>query len=186
VTDEQLTLPGKMVAISHALVGAQLPHAFGGALALAFCTRDARGTHDIDLNVLVEVEHADRVLQALPPQVTVEDRDRALLRREGQVRLWWGPHPLDLFLDTTEFHAELPVRTRLERFHGAELPFLGCDDLAVFKAFFSRSKDWVDIEEMLRAGTLDVDRVLGVLVRHLGGEDPRIERLRALATTAEA
>lgn len=38
---------------------------------------------------------------------------------------------------------------------------------------------------MVRAGTLDVERVLGTLVRHLGGDDPRIERLRSLAAEVD-
>jgi hypothetical protein len=51
----------------------------------------------------------------------------------------------------------------------------------VFKAFFNRSKDWVDLEEMLEASVLDVDRILGVLVRYLGPDDERVARLRSLA-----
>ena len=72
---------------------------------------------------------------------------------------------------------------RVEPFAGAEVPFLGCTDLAVFKAFFDRTKDWADLEEMLAASTLEVDRTLGVLVRYLGGDDHRVARLRALAGT---
>lgn len=45
---------------------------------------------------------------------------------------------------------------------------LSCADLAVFKAFFNRTKDWADLEEMRSAGTLDVDGVIGVGV----GTDP--------------
>jgi hypothetical protein len=96
----------------------------------------------------------------------------------------WDGVPVDIFLSTTEFHAAASRRTHLERFGGEEVPFLDCSDLAVFKAFFDRSKDWVDLEEMVAAGTLDVDRVLGVLVRYLGGADERIERLRRLVETA--
>ena len=51
----------------------------------------------------------------------------------------------------------------------------------MFKAFFNRTKDWADLEEMQAAGTLDLDRVVGVLVRYLGADDDRIERLLALA-----
>jgi hypothetical protein len=51
----------------------------------------------------------------------------------------------------------------------------------VFKAFFDRTKDWADLEEMAAAGTLDVDRVVGVLTRYLGGTDHRIVRVRLLA-----
>ena len=60
------------------------------------------------------------------------------------------------------------------------MPFLSCGDLAVFKAFFNRTKDWADLEEMAAAGTLDLDRVLGVLVRYLGADDERVDRLTAL------
>ncbi len=52
--------------------------------------------------------------------------------------------------------------------------------LAVFKAFFDRTKDWADLEEMSAAGTLDVDAVVGVLVRYLGAEDHRVARLLSL------
>ena len=51
----------------------------------------------------------------------------------------------------------------------------------MFKAFFDRSRDWADLEEMLDAGSLDVDAVLGVLTRYLGGADHRVDRLRRLA-----
>lgn len=64
------------------------------------------------------------------------------------------------------------------------MAFLGCSDLAVFKAFFDRSKDWVDLEEMLAVGSLDIDRVLGVLSRYLGATDHRVERLRAMLPAA--
>jgi hypothetical protein len=40
--------------------------------------------------------------------------------------------------------------------------------------------DWADLEEMAAAGSLDVEAVLGVLVRYLRGDDPRVGRLRAL------
>ena len=50
----------------------------------------------------------------------------------------------------------------------------------MFKAFFNRTKDWADLEEMASAGTLDRAVVLGELVVLLGGHDERIERLRSL------
>jgi hypothetical protein len=174
-------LPAKILAIDAALDAASLPHAFGGALALAWCTRRARGTIDIDVNVFVEVTQGQRVFDALPPEVARRPADLDLLQHDGQVRLWWDSTPVDLFLDTTEFHAQAAGRGRREQFAGRDVPFLACSDLAVFKAFFDRTKDWADIEEMLDVGTLDVDRVLGVLVRYLGPTDPRVDRLRGLA-----
>ena len=62
-----------------------------------------------------------------------------------------------------------------------DIPFLACTDLAIFKAFFGRTRDWADLEEMAAAGTLDIAEVAGVLVEYLGAGDERLERLRALA-----
>ena len=44
-------IPEKMVAIARSLDDAGIAFAFGGALALAWCTERARGTVDIDMNV---------------------------------------------------------------------------------------------------------------------------------------
>jgi hypothetical protein len=173
-------LPGRIVAVHQALDRAALPHAFGGALALAWCTQRARGTIDIDLNVFVGVDRLGEVLEALPPEVLATPADVALLERDGQARLWWDRTPVDLFLDTTDFHRAAAGRCRWEDFGGVLLPFLACADLAVFKAFFDRTKDWADLEEMAAAGTLDADRVVGVLVRHLGADDPRATRVLGL------
>lgn len=174
-------LVAKMHLLHAALTDHALAHAFGGALALAFCTSDARGTHDIDLNIFTEVEEWRVAVAALPAGVEVSPREEALLARDAQARLWWGRHPVDVFLVNTEFHAEAGERVRCNTVEGVSLPFLDCGDLAVFKAFLDRSKDWVDIEEMLRAGTIDTAWVLGTLVEHLGGGDERVERLRSLA-----
>lgn len=185
MTDDP-SLPEKMRRIHAALQEAALPHAFGGALALAFCVAQARGTHDIDLNIFTDVAEWEVALAALPTGVEATDRDRALLARDAQARLWWGRHPVDVFLVNTEFRAEAASRVRWNVVAEVDLPFLDCSDLAVFKAFVDRSKDWVDIEEMLRAQTLDVAWVLGTLVEHLGGADPRVERLRSLAAEVRA
>jgi hypothetical protein len=174
-------LPRKIVAVHHALTDASFAHAFGGALALAWCTERARGTIDIDVNVFVPAARAGDVVAALPRGVHATPEKLEQLERDGQVRLFWDTTPVDVFLDTTEFHVQAAGRARWEDFGGEPLPFLACTDLAVFKAFFDRTKDWADLEEMVAVGTLDVDRVLGVLVRYLGADDHRIERLRTLA-----
>ena len=54
---DRSAVPGiveQILAIHGALGDARLPHAFGGALALAWCTQRARGTIDIDVNVFVD------------------------------------------------------------------------------------------------------------------------------------
>jgi hypothetical protein len=177
------SLVDKIVAIHASLRAADLPHGFGGALALAWCTQRARGTIDIDLNVFLAPTDAERALDALPHEITATSADRRLLERDGQARLWWDETPVDLFLNTTPYHEQVARRCRREWFSGQEMPFLACFDLAVFKAFFNRNKDWVDLEEMHEAGTLDTDRVAEILADHLGPDDDRISRLRALGTS---
>jgi hypothetical protein len=175
-----VSLPDKIVKLHRALDAAGIAHAFGGALALAWCTERARGTIDIDLNVFVNQDRVDEIVAALPRGVERTDDAVGALRRDGQARVWWDETPIDVFLNTTEYHDEVRLRTHDEPFAGATVPFLGCSDLAVFKAFFNRTRDWADLEEMAAAGTLDRDRVLGVLTHYLGTADPRVERLRVL------
>jgi hypothetical protein len=177
----ELGLPDKMLAIHEHLAAARIDHAFGGALALAWCTQQARGTIDLDVNVFARPEHTDVTLAALPRGVVATADDRTLLERDGQARLWWGTTPVDVFLNTTEFHEGVAARVRWEPFGAVELPFLSCEDLAVFKAFFNRTKDWADLEAMQEAGTLDVPVIAGVLATFLGGDDERIARLLSIS-----
>jgi hypothetical protein len=46
-------LAQRLLAVHAALDDAGLPHAFGGAIALAYCTLEPRGTRDIDVNVFI-------------------------------------------------------------------------------------------------------------------------------------
>jgi len=173
----------KIVGCHEALAAADIPHAFGGALALAWCTRSARGTIDIDINIFVDVGRADAVFAALPDGVKRTKKALQALIRETQVRIFWDSTPLDLFLNSTPLHAEMQSRIRWETFAGTQMPFLSCQDLAVFKAFFNRTKDWADLEAMHAANTLDWRYVVGVLTEYLGGDDERVARLRGLCVT---
>lgn len=175
-----MRIADKMLRLHEGLAEAEVAHAFGGALALAWCTERARGTVDVDLNLFMEPAEADRALSALPKPVVVRAADRQAINRDGQVRLRWSDTPIDLFFSTTPFHDDVATRLRWEDFAGTSLPFLDCTDLAVFKAFFNRTRDWADLEDMAAAGTLDVHRVLGILVDYLGGDDERVARLRSL------
>ncbi len=120
-------------------------------------------------------------MAALPDAVTWSAADVEAAERDGQVRCWWDQTPVDLFVSTTEFHEQAATRVRLEQFGGAEVPFLACRDIAVFKAFFDRTRDRADLEEMAAADTLDVEDVAGVLVHYVGAADRRVERLITLA-----
>ena len=175
-----MNLPEKIVALHRALQAADLPHAFGGALALAWCTQRARGTIDIDINIFVSIEASMRVFEALPEAVKNTAKQRKILQEEGQVRLWWDKTPVDLFLNTTPFHQQVAERLRWEQFMNTDIPFLACNDIAVFKAFFNRTQDWADLEAMRGAGTLNIEKVVAILSTYLGRDDERIEKLLSL------
>jgi hypothetical protein len=175
-----ISLTDKILSLHKGFEQAQIPHAFGGALALAWCTARARGTVDIDCNVFVGADQASRVMKALPADVEWTEGDVAILLRDGQTRLFWGPTPVDLFLNTTDFHRQASLRSNLQSFAGKDIPFLSCTDLTVFKSFFNRTKDWADIEEMLAIGSVDRERVIGVLTLLLGADDDRLARFTRL------
>ena len=176
-----MNLPEKIIAVHQALASANLPHAFGGALALAWCTGRARGTIDIDINVFVDAAQCESVFAALPPDIVCNDKDVSIALRDGQVRLWWEQTPVDVFLNTLDFHLQAARRVRWEEFMSQPVPFLSCYDLAVFKAFFNRTKDWADLEEMHAAGTLDTGRVIEQIASMLGADDERVHRLAQLS-----
>lgn len=169
------SFPDKVLALHAALD--DLPHAFGGALALAWCTAQARGTLDVDVNVFVSPTDVDHVTAALPAGVAVTEAGVEQLRRDGQTRLWWDRTPVDLFLNTTAFHEQVAERVVRREFGGRRVPFLACADLAVFKAFFNRTKDWADLEAMAENGSLDFEAIAGVLATYLGPDDPRLRKV---------
>ena len=174
------TLAERISGVDEALERASIPHAFGGALALAFHVGEPRATRDIDVNVFVPPGRARDVFEALPDGTAWTEIDVDRVEHDGQVRLFWDETPIDLFFSTHEFH-DLAWKG-LERvpFAGSTIPILGATELLVFKAFFDRSKDWVDIETMIEAGTPDLHRAMGWLVDLLGPDDHRVARVRSL------
>lgn len=175
------TLPEKIVAIDGALTG--VPHAFGGALALAYYA-EPRATIDIDVNVFVPVAEAPAVLERLRGLGVAVDGPLDTVAREGQVRLWWERNPIDVFFSYDPFHDAARDAARTVPFADTEIPVLGADHLVVCKVVFDRPKDWVDIDALLGAGTaLDAGEVLRWVSRIAGPDDPRFARIaRVLAT----
>ncbi len=177
-----LSLAEKVVAIHRAL--ARVPHAFGGALALAYYA-EPRATIDIDLNVFVAPARAARVVAPLR-ELGVEfgaDADD-VIARDGQLRAFFDANPVDLFFAYDEFHESAAHARRIVPFADTTIPILDADHLAVCKAVFNRAKDWVDIDAMLAAGTsLDAATILRWVGRVAGDDDPRYERIAAVLTT---
>jgi hypothetical protein len=174
-------LAQRLLDVHDTLSHANLPHAFGGAIALAYCTEEPRGTRDLDVNVFVDPARAKEVFAALPDGVTVTDADLRAAELEGQVRVWWEDTPIDLFLDIHRFHEEVAEGVRLVPFEGRTIPVLDCTTLAVFKALFDRTKDWADIEEMVAANALDLPRAIAWVERLVGAEGSAARRLASLA-----
>jgi hypothetical protein len=183
----ELSLLGqRLLEIHDALSAAGLPHAFGGAIALAYCTGEPRGTRDLDVNVFVAPERAAEALAALPAGVAVSEAEIEQARREGQVRLWWEETPVDVFLDVHQFHAEVASSVREVPFMDREIPTVDCTALAVFKALFDRTRDWGDIEEMLAVGSLDLPRACAWLRHFQGSDSPAASKLTDLGARAPA
>lgn len=182
---EQPSLPEKVIVIHESLLDAKIPHALGGALALAYYA-DPRATIDIDINVFVPTERWREVVEALTEIGVSADRlDPSTLERDGQCRLWWGDNAVDLFFAYDPIHEEMRGQSRRVPFGGGTVSILSPEHLAVCKAMFDRRKDWIDIEQMLIAGDdLDLAEIEKWLLRMVGASDHRVERLRALGITS--
>jgi hypothetical protein len=172
-----VNLPERVVAIDRALTSRRVPHAFGGAIALAYWTLDPRGTSDIDVNIFVAADRAGRALQALPDGIDQPAGTEETVARDGQVRLWWDETPVDLFFDYVPLHAAAAEHRRVVPFADTRIPVLGPIELAVFKVMFDRTRDWADLEAMIAAGTLDLGAVRVRLAELIGPDDPRHSRL---------
>jgi hypothetical protein len=177
-----LTLAQRVRAIEGAL--ADIPHAFGGALALAYYA-EPRATIDIDLNVFVPATRFEDVagpliaLGARADDPVVAD----LARRDGQVRVMWDATPIDLFFAYDAFHDAAGAARRVVPFADGSIPILSPEHLVVCKAVFNRAKDWVDIDALLDDGTeLDPAEVLRWVGRIGGDDDPRYTRIAAVLT----
>lgn len=176
------TLTEQVVAIHTTLSAAGVPHAFGGAIALAFCTAAPRRTEVIELHAFVAPQEVDRLLAALPADIGAPDPDA--FEGDGRARLWWGATPVEIALSAHTFHHHAEADLRRVAFAGIErLPVLACQDLAVLDALEAGPQDVADVAAMAALGSVDLP-ALGRSVDALLGDDER--RARFLARVAEA
>jgi hypothetical protein len=182
---EEPSLPDKIVAIHDRLAGTSVPHAFGGALALAYYA-EPRSTIDIDLNVFVAADRYPAVRDALAPLGVVDGDDtnaETVAQRDGQCRLWWGRTPIDLFFSYDEFHDAMRRAARTVPFGDDKLAVLAPEHLVVCKAIFDRPKDWLDIEQVLvTVEDLDVEEIDQWISRIVGADDHRKLRFDQVAS----
>jgi hypothetical protein len=176
----------KLFGVHDALAGASLPHAFGGAIALAYCVEEPRGTRDLDVNIFCDSSDAARVLGALPDSVVVTEADIAAVEKDGQKRLFWDGVPIDVFLNNVPLHevvADAVVWVPLE---GRQVPILDCASLAIFKSLFDRTKDWADLEAIAVATPEDIATATRVVGELVGEDDPAYKRLAAVSAANPA
>lgn len=170
----------KLSAIHDALTAASLPHAFGGAIALAYCVEEPRGTRDLDVNVFADAAKAGSVMARLPDRVAVSPADVAAVVRDGQTRLWWDDTPVDLFLNNLPLHRAVAAGVVWVPLAGREIPVLDCASLTIFKAFFDRTKDWADLEAIAIATPEDIEGAAATIADLVGEDDLAHRRLKAL------
>src|SRR5207344_387269 len=126
------SLPERILALERALVA--IPHAFGGALALAYYA-EPRATIDIDLNVFVHADHfPDVAAPLLDLGVAADDpQAAAAAARDGQARVMWDQTPIDLFFAYDPFHDAAAAARRTVPFADASIPILSPEHLVVCK-----------------------------------------------------
>jgi hypothetical protein len=173
-------LVDKLFAVHDSLTAASLAHAFGGAIALAYCVEEPRGTRDLDVNIFTDAANAKGALEALPDGVRVAGKDIDAVVRDGQTRLWWDGTPIDVFLNNLPLHEAVAAGVVWVPLAGRDVPVLDCASLAVFKAFFDRTKDWADLEAIARATPKHIEKAAGTIADLVGDEDPAYLRLKGL------
>jgi hypothetical protein len=178
-----MLLDEQIVAIERGFVEAGIPHAFGGAQALAYYG-NVRATHDIDVNVFVPSSEGRRVLAALGAlgAATSNPGLQTFIERDEQVRVYWDGTPIDLFFAYDPLHRSSLQRRRRVDFYGDPIHILSPEDLMTYKATHNRDKDWQDIAGIIYAceEPLDFDYVRGWLARIDSKERSRLARLERL------
>lgn len=177
------------IAAHHLLQERDLPHAFGGALALNYYA-DPRATIDVDVCVFVPWAEGIAGLDMFDP-IGFAPRspvDQAIpvagirLHKDGEVA------PLDVFFSLDEVYDEIARRVRPMPFgpDRDRLPFLSPEDVVVFKLSFNRDKDWVDVRRVVTDGPdLDVPYIDRMLLAIRGPQmHPHLARLRAMVADA--
>lgn len=176
----------KLFAIHDALQEHSLPHAFGGAVALAYCVEEPRGTRDLDVNIFCDAADAERALGAMPAGVEVSAADIEAVVRGGQTRLIWDGVPIDVFLNNLPLHQAVASAIVWVPLQGRQVPMIDCASLVIFKSFFDRTRDWADIEAIALAAPEDIEAAAQTLADLVGEDDPAYQRLAAISSANPA
>jgi hypothetical protein len=172
--------------IADVLEAAHVPHAIGGALALAIAGVP-RGTADVDINVFVSEQRLVEIfalLIALGVEVDVPGAT-ARAHKDGMFVARWDGMRIDVFLPSIPFALEAErTRLRITDADGWSGWFLSAEALAVFKLLFFRGKDIVDLERLVAVrADIDASYVRKWIVDMMGEDDDRVRRWDAIVTT---
>lgn len=177
----------KVVRLHEALDRADIPHAFGGAIAVDYY-RVPRATIDIDLNVFVSPDERRRVMDVLAEEFELSNAEAlaAEIAERDQGKTYWGETRIDLFFSASEFTESMADRAREVAYQGATIPILSAEDILVIKATFDRPQDWADIDAVckLQSDKLDLGYMTKWLGEIVGVGDQRVTRLVQMVEAA--
>lgn len=173
----------KVVVLHEALRAADTPHAFGGALALAYYA-EPRPTADIDVNVFVPPADWPELRETLVPLGVDGGAEAA----DGdQLKLPWDGLELHLFFSSDDLHEAMAAATREVPLGGTVVPIVSPEHLVVRKAILDREKDWADIEAIVAGSDpLDCGEVDAWMAQLLEPGDSRLTRFANLSQPQEA
>jgi len=173
-----LSLPDKVSAIHQCLRDRGIPHAIGGALAVGYYG-EPRSTLDIDVNVFIPPDRWRDICQVLEPLEIDMEIDEAGLEATGEAKLGWGSNFLHLFFSCDSLHEEMRRSIRTVPFNGKYIPVVSPEHLVIRKALLDRTKDWLDVEQILVATRpLDLQEIERWMEQMAGIDDPRLAKLR--------
>jgi hypothetical protein len=173
------SLADKVAAVHQGLMGSDIPHAVGGALAVGYYGVP-RSTLDIDVNVFVPAESCPTIRDALGGiglDAAIEI-DREETGKEEELRVEWDPNSLHLFFSCDPLHDQMRSHVRYVPFNGATIPIIAPEHLVIRKVLLDRTKDWIDIEQILVAtDPLDLWEIEDWLERMVGANNPQTKKL---------
>lgn len=136
------SLSAKVAAVHRSLEEAGVPHAFGGAFALAYYAAP-RPTTDIDVNVFVQAQ-------------------------QSELKLDWEGTPVHFFFSCDPLHEEMEKRVREVPLGDSTIPLVSPEHLIIRKTLLGRPKDRQDIEAILAATPVDQEEI-DIWVSRLAG-----------------
>ncbi len=175
--------------LADALEAAGIPHAVGGALALAVWGFP-RATNDVDLDLFVTADDLGPALDVLAAAGCELEPEAALesARERGDFEVWLSGMRIDVFVASIPLYDSARRRRRQGPLEGRPAWFLSPEDLATFKLLFFRTKDILDVERLVafQGDAFDRGYVRRWLVTLVGEDDDRVARWDRLVTEVDS